>query len=177
MMIHKRTIPSFFDYFCFAFFIFVWIIPLLYMGFTNRIFPRMPPALSFLHNASALFAKSVSSWPQYFIEMRFQPDGPWTEYDYTDDFKMKPFGYRTRVNRFFEIFSRGEYNKMAREELARWIRGRYALKNPGKPLPIAIRFTDARVPLRSDGFDGHWKNKPLSEFSQKEKFVVSVHNF
>jgi hypothetical protein len=147
------------------------------MGLKNRYFPKTPPAFQFIYNSSALFTKTTPSWPQYFIEMQFQKNGPWVEYDYSEDFKMQPFGYRTRLNRVFEVFSQGVASRMAREELARWIFSRYAQKNAGKPLPVAIRFLDARTPVKSKGFLGHWTNKPKSEFSEKNIYLISSHNF
>ena len=170
MMSSKKTIPSFYDYCCFLLFLYFWIIPLIYMGIKHQYFPHMPKAMNFLHNSSALFISRTPSWPQYFIELQFKPDGPWIEYDYSDDFKMHPFGYRSRLNRFFELLNKKE---PAHEELAQWILRRYSQKYPGEPRPIGMRFLDARTSVKSKGFNGHWENKPISAFAQTELFLIS----
>jgi len=172
----KKPIPSAFDVFLCLLFIGMWLIPLAYMGLVNKPFPYMPRGLVHLHNASALFTHSVSYWPQYYVQLQFEPDGPWVLFDVSRDFRMPSFGYRTRLHRFFEIF-RADFGFHGRAEFAAWVRKRYGELYPSKPLPLAVRFVTAKNALKKEGFPGHWRDKPFESFSPRDLFVTSTHPF
>ncbi len=89
---------------------------------------------------------------------------------------MRPFGYRNRLNRYFEIFNnRG--NKRAHFELALWLKENYRQKNPRAPQPIAVRFLQINRNLKMNGFKKHWENEPIEKFNPEQYYVLYISSY
>jgi hypothetical protein len=167
------------------FFIVFWIIPIGYVGLTNRDLSGIPRVITYIQRISFLFPYSIESWPIFYIQAL--PDGSqtWMTLDEEKFFRLRPFGYRTRLHQLLYAskdltgYPTGrERADDRREELARWIARRYTQLFPGLPRLRAVRFVAGfyRVQRRSS-YEGHWRNPFLESFPENLKYIVSTHYF
>lgn len=78
----------------------IWLIPFLWIGSTLGRLPfRVPDLLWQQYNASALFTKRISFWPDWLIEVRLAGKNKWQSVSMTDVSPMPTSGYRQRVDR------------------------------------------------------------------------------
>lgn len=164
-------------------FILLWLIPIFYTGITNKDFPLMPRTINYLQRISFLFVNSEENWPIFYIQVRPQNSNTWITLNENDFFKLKPFGYRTRLNQLLIYYhsehgyEEGRGKKVNRlTELSRWIYKKYYEK-------YNVRLDSLRI-LKSyyninDQFSnvGHWR-KPEISFVPKDRFkLIFIYNF
>jgi len=168
----------------FLFFLLVWILPMGYSGLFNKDVPFFPRTLCYLQKISRLFTHSIESWQIFYLQARPENSEKWITLDETDYFRLKPFGYRTRLHQILaktkdaEGFRRGENTeKLRHKEIARWVARRYAELYPDKPRIEQIRIVCAfhNVAPKED-IKGRWFNRPLNAYSHHQKKVLYVHN-
>ncbi len=84
-------------------------------------------------------------------------------------FQAPPFGYRLRINRFFELFWKGSKAKNAQLELALWIGQRFEEIN--HVTPYMVRLLVAQYLPREECPIGYWQ-KPTLESFPKDKIIL-----
>jgi len=172
------------DIFGGVFFLFIWIIPMAYTGLTNIDFPLMPRVLTYWQRTSFLFPYGIKSWPVYYIQAQFEGEPKWTTLDESQFFKLKPFGYRTRLHQFFYArkdisdYAHGNETELNRQrELALWVQKRYQqLHTDAKPI-TKVRFIAGFYIVGDDPAPrGHWQKPELEFFSKHLRRIISTHN-
>jgi len=178
MKISKR------DIFAFSFFLIIWIIPITYTGLFNRDMPGFPRTLCYLQRIAILFTHSIESWPIFYIQVRSHENNQWQTLEEEDYFRLKPFGYRTRLNSILyhakDSLGYKEGNDRVtdrRKEMAEWIASRYARLNPQKNDIDTVRFVAAfYYTQKADVIKGRWRRPALNTFSKDQTMVISVHD-
>ena len=176
------------DFFSCIFFIFFWLIPLIFIGFSNKPFPGLPRSFYHLSKMFLLFENSARKWPIYYIQILHQNSQQWITLPEEEYFPLQFFGYRSRLQRF--LVPVREYgmsdqevqgiNKDRQAELADWIAARYYRLHRDQSSLAAVRFVIAfysidPFPGERKLFLGHWKNPPLYLFAPEKIQILSTH--
>lgn len=143
----------------------------------------MPRTLSYIQRISFLFPHSIESWPIYYIQGLPIGEKEWITLPEEDYFRLKPFGYRTRLHQFLYRskdltgYSKGQQAEHLRhKELAHWIVKRYAELHKQNPPLVAVRFVAAfYVVKQQSSYDGHWRKPPLDFFPVDRTYILSTH--
>jgi len=101
------------------FFLFFWIVPVLYFGLFDASPPWLPAAVAQRANISRLFAKIPPNLAVYELQYRRQGAEIYEIFPEEEYFKMRPFGYRSRMQRGMALADRSR-----QEALIQWARGR-----------------------------------------------------
>jgi hypothetical protein len=173
------------DIFSCLFFIAFWLLPITYTGLTYKDAPFFPRTLAYLQRIAHLFTQANPVWPVIYIQGLSEERVDWFVLSTQEYFRLKPFGYRTRLHEMFihskdmVDFKKGEGTYEARQkELARWIAQRYAQKHPDAPPLKGVRFIAGVYRIeRGRRFEGRWKDMPLEAFSPPDRYVFSTHYF
>jgi hypothetical protein len=152
----------------------MWIVPLLYLGITDRYAPWTPRPVQNLQNTFQLFVGRMEWWPVVYLEARFGTD-EWVTLPEEEYFKMKPFGYRTRMTRFREVF--GGQRLLAQDELALWVKKQYEKLHPEDAAMTEFRVVVGRWIVRNEKFSSYWVKPPLQSFAPDQRYVMSSYKF
>ena len=157
-------------------FIFIWLIPILYVGSFKKDVPHMGLYLNDQYRCACLFTKSMTSWSTYYYQVRREGESHWIDVSQWDYGKLKPFGYRTRIQRILgkTYTPRG---KKARRAVAEFIQQRYAELNPDAPRVVAVQFVRVMYPVGDPVIaqpQGHWTMPPLSTIPSSRQSVVGT---
>lgn len=158
----------------FLFFIVFWITPLLYLGTTNRYAPWTPKAFHNLHQTFRLFIGKFEWWPMTYLQGRVG-QGAWFVLPETDYFTMKPFGYRTRLTRYQEIFQKR--GALAHDELLAWVKNRHANLHPDEPRLTEVRLVVGRHKVRKHHEPGIWQKPAIETLPNNDLFVLATRTF
>ena len=163
------------DAFLCLFFILFWLLPAGTTNLTKKAVPFFPPFVSALHSTSNLFTQANYIWPAPYIQALPAGSARWVTLREEDFFPMQTFGYRTRL---FEALYLGVddpvKSRAVREELARWVAGRYRART-GLPVKT-VRFVAGLTRVRQDNPPrGHWRTPDLKTFSPDDVYEISRH--
>ena len=172
------------DIFAFLFFIIIWIIPITYTGIFNCDMPGFPRTLCHLQRIAILFTHSIESWPIFYIQVRSHENNQWQTLKEEDYFRLKPFGYRTRLFTILYFskdslgFQKGiDLDAARREELAQWIAARYARLYPHESDIESVQFVAAfYYTQEGKAIQGRWRKPRLESFAKDKTIVISRHD-
>ncbi len=169
------------DFLCCFVLIVGWVIPIIYTGLTHRKILLFPSAVRYFQTIGDLFTHRVQVWPMPYIQIRTEANPGWMTLPEEDFFRLKTFGYRTRL---FEVLYYAtnvpDYERKSHEtqaELAQWIAKRYTKLYPGNPKPVAVRFVaglhfaDPQNPPQ-----GHWQPPSYEAFPKDKTYILSTHD-
>jgi len=138
-----------------------WIIPVAYFGFTNGAPPWLPAFLIQRTNVSRLFYREQSGF--WIYELSYRRENcinfePFCEQDY---FRMYPFGYRTRFQRFMS-----SSNPEVREAISLWIKNKLDADNGENPVR-EIRITRFAYLAKAEGKPtGHYRQPQSADLTK-----------
>lgn len=166
------------------FFLAVWIFPIIYTGLTNRDVPGMPRTLAYIQRIAFLFTRGIPYWPVYYIQAIPEGAEEWITLPEEDYFKLKPFGYRTRlhqmlINSDYGIgFAKGRQRAKEREEeVMKWIAKKYDESHPDGPKLNALRLIRALYPTDQKPKErGHWQKPALDSFPAERLEILSAYS-
>jgi hypothetical protein len=160
----------------------LWLLPIVWTGLTYRPFPGMPRTLEYLQTIAYLFVPAKPTWPAYYIQARVAGSDQWITLPEERFFRLKPFGYRTRLSQvlarthYADGYERGQKRERARHaELAEWIAARWS--PPGGKL-AAVRFLVGFTHAGDPGTaSGRWQTPALEALPPERVHVLSTHDF
>lgn len=166
-----------------AFFVAFWLLPITWTGLTYRPFPGVPRTLEYLHTIAYLFVPAKPTWPAYYIQARAAGSDEWMTLPEEHFFRLKPFGYRTRLSQvlarthYADGYLHGQKRERARHaELAEWIAARWSPPGGGEVAGVRflVGFTHAGDPGTSAG---RWRTPALADLPPERVHVLSTHEF
>lgn len=110
----ENLVPRKMDIFWGIFFLLVWLLPLSYTGFTNKLVPLIPKWVGEHYRISSVFARRVEVWPTYVIRFTGIESGQAYELPVSQTSRMLVAGYYNRVERAIE---ESYYYKSWRDEI------------------------------------------------------------
>jgi hypothetical protein len=87
-----------YDLFCVLFFLWFWLLPIIFVGFTKKNVPFLPKCFNSFYKIADLFATRQAFWSNYYFEVKFKGSEKWQEVDERCLSSMQPFGYHTRLD-------------------------------------------------------------------------------
>jgi len=158
-------------------FLVLWLLPMAYRGVTGnrQLIPAYPVFLRYLHVSSCLFTHRAGFWPVLYMQLQFSPSDHWTTLPDDPFFQMSPFGYRVRLDEFYRM--KMYRYPLAREELARWIAGRYQQLHPHEAAPTGFRIVLGRYQSRSNVPPGQWTKPLMDAFSPEDLTILYTYQF
>lgn len=171
------------DLLSFLLFIFIWIIPITYTGLSNKDMPFFPRTLCYLQRIAMLFTHSIESWPVYYIQVKLDDGKQWITLKEEDYFRLKPFGYRSRLHQILYYskdsvgFPKGKEKSSERQrEMAFWIAKKFESLHPQRSKVDAVRFVVAFYHIqKASAIKGRWIKPPLGAFPAEHTLVLSTH--
>lgn len=143
-----------------------------YLGLTNANPFWVPEAIRQRANVSRLFYYETNALPVYEIWYQTRHADKPARLDEADFFRMRPFGYRTRLQR---LLSKSDPPK--REALAGWIQKKSSEKNPRDPV---IQITIIRFPSlkpKSGELTGHYRQIRSEEVAQDSIETLGTYDY
>lgn len=172
---NKKTIASSAVFFVTLFLIF-WLIPMSVQGFFKWSYPGLPKTFVDWHRASCLFTGKMRSWAYFYVQMWSDTKRDWVTLNERSYFKMEPFGYRTRFDRFVSRYRRPEDKKRV-IEIFNWLRDQYMKANPDVAVPRAMRLVYHSVEFGEWEWKKRWEKPSLSAFPPERMNVALFHKF
>ncbi len=156
-----------------AIFIFVWLIPITYVGGVGRDVSWMPTIMKHQMRVACLFTHKSSSWRSYHMQIQTEASGDeWVELDDAGYFDMTVFGYRSRLHRLLGQSWRKPKGIKRTQAISAWMKDQYAIKNPNGPKLTAIRYVLTSHSIQKLAKqDTRYKKEPLSSVDPK-KWVI-----
>lgn len=174
-MTAPRPRPRLRDRLCVAGFLLLWILPSVYHALWRAPLPGEPAVLHDWHDIACLFSNRPPVWNLYFVEVRRQGRPLWEQLDETLDFRMEPFGHRSRLHRFLVRW--GVKPSAGRQEVAEYLVASDRARHPGAPI-VALRFVwTGHVPDPDHPPEGAWSRPPLAQIPPSQRRLISVHEF
>jgi|GEM_PF-2272824 len=163
----------------FGFFLFLWFMPVSFVGGVKKSVPGYPPFIQNLYRISCLFTHSSSNWKTAHYQVRFEGSDKWVEGFEPGFFDQSIFGYRTRFNRILgQSINRGCKGQARQRKMAEYISERWAEMYPGDPKVVGVRYL--RVPHRVA--ESHcmanerWRKLPLATYPQDNWRIEATHD-
>jgi hypothetical protein len=151
-----------------------WLLPVIYVGTTRRA-PPLPAPMVELTNVTCLFTHAQPTWSAFFVEIRTRPGGPWVELDTQPYFGLRPFGHRTRLDRYLVAWS-GRRGDPARDELARWFMREHQRRHPEAPAIVELRFVVAAIGVHPERPPSSaWTRPRLEDVPPNHRRILSTH--
>jgi hypothetical protein len=132
-----------------------WAIPVLYFGLTDSTPPWIPKAIADRANVSRLFPREHGSFFVYELQAKSTSGGDFEPLHEHLFFQMRPFGYRTRLQRFL-----GRSTPQSRLSLANWLHDRADARGISIAGLRIVRFVHLTPP--SDQVSGRYR-QPSSQ--------------
>lgn len=153
----------------FLFFV-VWIFPVLYYGVTDTRPPWLPEFVAQRANVSRLFPKEDRRVTIYEIRYRRHSQPEFSAYDESDGFPMRPFGFRSRMQRALR-----QASPARREALLEWVRERLNRKAPSDAV-AEIRLLRFSIPTgNSSEISGGYVQATSSSADPENVQTLSAH--
>jgi hypothetical protein len=158
------------------YFIRVWLCLVLSGVAGAQIVSNSPSTEIFsLFRFAALFPASQRAWTVYYIQGRVAGGNSWFEIPESMFFRLRPIGYRTRLQRIFESPPAGGAAR-TREALAHWVKERFEDANHGGKLE-SVRFV-ARVFSNESVRRGiRYAQPPMTSTAYDREVILSTHHF
>lgn len=142
----------------------LWLVPMAYVGYLGGPPVRWAPQVRDLYAVSCLFGDSSERVSMFYVQVRYADRPVWRDLPEHEFFRQKPFGHRTRFDRFMARFGYYEQADEARRDLALWLAARHAALHPEQPRIVALRYLWANRELSSDDPpQGRWTKPPRAE--------------
>lgn len=168
--------PRLRDRLCVAGFLVVWLLPLAWHAVRRAPLPGEPALLHNWHDIACLFPNRPPLWNSFYVEVLRAGRSTWEQLDETLDFRLEPFGHRTRLHRYLVRWGSGAAK--GREEVAVYLEASDRARHPDRPRIVALRFVWTKfVPDPSEPARGAWQRPPLLGVPATERKILSVHNF
>ncbi|MFO0556075.1 MAG: hypothetical protein U0271_47300 [Polyangiaceae bacterium] len=167
------------DALLFGLFVVAWLLPIAWVGGTNRDVPLVGHYLNNQYRVGCLFTKAPAYWDSFHVLYKTSEDGEWIEHlDDAELSTMHPFGHASRFDMLVgrsTITSRG---LLQRQQLAEFVRDRIGALHPDVPPIVAIRFVQAYDFTNSYDFPkGAWEKKRLDAYPLSRQADLSTHFF
>ncbi|MEX2580945.1 MAG: hypothetical protein WD342_17935 [Verrucomicrobiales bacterium] len=158
----------------------LWILPVTYVGFTNRPVPMTGRYLNHMWRISCLFPRRSNTWADYFYQVRTEGGVDWLEVPHEHLGEMRPFGAGNRLHRIMAQGG-GDRNREAVLKSAAWfVKRQYELRHPDEPVVVEVRFVRRRYPVGSPALvatGGPWVIPELSEIPESRRTVWRQYRF
>jgi hypothetical protein len=166
-----RGQPSYREVACGSLFILIWLIPIVYVGLTDRYIPYVPIWLAEQYRISDLFSLRIATWSNYYLEARI--DGVWRSLDDRDFFNMQPFGHQTRLDLLLADVGRMETGPEICTALASYIVRRYKAAYPQAQMEV-IRAVEVAIPVGDEIArpTGAWSKPPLAAIPLDRRTII-----
>lgn len=169
-----RIAPRLRDRLCVAGFIALWFVPVIGHSVAPARVRGEPWNYHRCHDISCLFTDRPTSRNYSYVEVRYPGQPAWETLELGGYFDMQPFGYRTRLDRYMERWTKKK--SRGRKELAAWLFRRHAALHPEGPQPLELRFVWAwTVPSVDEPPTGNARPPPLADFPPDRIKIMSVH--
>jgi hypothetical protein len=149
-----------------------WLLPIVWVGSTNKNAPWQGRVLSYQQRCACLFTDAVTSWSTYHIQVQRTGDDAWIEVDERGMFDMPVFGYRTRFNRLLDHSQ--EHHPRSNERLAEaadFVKAHLLRLEPQASL-TAVRFVRVWHPIGALAKEtGRFAKRPL-DLARAERQAV-----
>ena len=158
----------------------IWLAPIALHGLSgNRKIPLVGPYLNEVYRVSCLFTRRVGGWSDYYYEVRLAGESQWRQVPESDYSWFEPFSRRTRFHRMLGYTGAARHGFLQRQQMAEFIRDRYALLHPDDPPVEAVRFWHAMYPTGHElaREQGAWRYKPWEEVDSGRLRIFSTHTF
>lgn len=166
------------DYVLSAVFIYLWLIPVLYLSVSDTSMPLVTDYLRYLHGISCLFNHRAAVWADHYFLVQLAGSKQWIAPAEEGYFRLQPFGHR---NRMHQMFFAPEWHGMPQmQSLAVFVKTRFAELNPEAPEVVAVRFASAGYRTGEDGLarpPGRWRKPTLDRVDPQRVRVHSTHFF
>lgn len=168
--------PRLRDRLCVAGFLLVWLGPLAWHAVRRAPLPGEPTLLHDWHDIACLFPARPPLWNIHYVEVLRAGRSTWEQFDETLDFRLEPFGHRTRLHRYLVRWGSG--GEQGREEVAAYLVAADRARNPDRPRIVALRFVWTGFTPGADGpVEGPWQRPPLAGVPPTRRRILSVHHF
>jgi hypothetical protein len=168
------------DYAFAALFLVLWLVPISWVGLTDRPPAFAPVYLQHLYRVACLFTERVGGWSDYYFQVQLEGSESWVTAVQEDYARMKPFGHRTRLHRMLTISRRNERGTIQREQMARFIKTRFEELYPDRPRVVGLRFIHVFYRTGEPELAhprGRWERPPLAAVDRRRGEVLSSHFF
>jgi hypothetical protein len=126
----------------------LWLGPLSWTALAAVPPAGLPTAYRDLCAVTCLFPTRPAEHVDQYVQLKWRGQPGWHDLDEREYFRLEPFGYRTRLDRYL---SRWAWQRpIAQQELLRWIVETERARDPGGPGIEALRIGVRRVPLGTD---------------------------
>ncbi len=144
----------------------LWLVPIAYVGITNRPIPAGGKYLNYLWRIAALFPSRSNAWDDYFYQVRLHGSEDWIEVSHEQLGTMRPFGAGNRIHRIMAQGG-GDQNRAAvLRSVGDFVRRRFESLHPESEKVSEVRFLRVRYPVGSPRLTrtpGRWEIPALSE--------------
>lgn len=176
----RTDLPTFFRLVPGVVFLFVWLIPITYVGLTDRSVPEAGRYLNYMWRIACLFPGRSDAWDDYFYEVRQVGEEEWVEVPLEMLGGMRPFGAGNRLHRMMAQGG-GDRNRPAVLRSAAWfVKNRFESRHPAGPGVEEVRFVRVRYRVGSPRLvaeSGPWTAPTLDEIPSARRTVWRQYRF
>lgn len=126
-----------------------WLMPITYVGLTDRPIRFGGQYMNYMWRIAALFPRRSNSWDDYFYQVRVSGSDDWLAVSHRDLGSMEPFGAGNRLHRIMAQGG-GDRNREAVLRSAAWfVKHRHESLNENNSAVEEVRFLRVRYPAGS----------------------------
>lgn len=161
-----------------AFWILLWVGPMLWIGATDRVPRALPAELKAYFRVGALFTKRSNRWHHHYVVATFAGDKRRVPLDLRLYDGLMVYAYGNRLQRVISLSKGNRRQNEVLADVAAYLATRHRVLFPDDPAIVEIRFISAVWPTAGSKWmteaPGKWSEVPLSRVPSQYQVVLTT---